>query len=124
MARIERVWKTFSLLCEFSAFTFLVMFNINEVVDPSLPSSIRLTGVKLLRLMGWRGGRQIGPKHVAAASGKETAVDNFVFHCLLANVVFSEPEEFQGKVDVSTLGDEEDFDIEVPKTTPVCFLPL
>jgi hypothetical protein len=88
MARIERVWKTFSLLCEFSAFTFLVMFNINEVVDPSLPSSIRLTGVKLLRLMGWRGGRQIGPKHVAAASGKETAVDNFVFHCLLANVVF------------------------------------
>lgn len=40
------------------------------------------------------------------------------------NTVSSGPEEFQGKGDDSTLGDEEDFDIEVPKTTPVCFLPL
>jgi hypothetical protein len=40
------------------------------------------------------------------------------------NIVSPELEEFQGKVDDSALGDEEDFDIGVPKTTLACFLPL
>lgn len=46
------------------------MLHVDEMVDspPSLP--VVCAGVKLLRLMGWRGGRQIGPKHIAAASGK------------------------------------------------------
>lgn len=75
--------ETYSLLCEVSTFAFLVMLNVDGVVNPSLPLPIFLAGVKLLRLMGWRGGRQIGPKHVAAASGKDTAVDSFAFHCQL-----------------------------------------
>jgi hypothetical protein len=35
-------------------------------------------------------GRRIGPKHVAAASGKDNAMDNFVFHFLLAICGFFE----------------------------------
>lgn len=46
------------------------MLPVDEVVDSPLFLSIAFAGVKLLRLMGWRGGRQIGPKHIAAASGK------------------------------------------------------
>lgn len=39
-----------------------------------------------------------------------------------ANTITSGLEGFLGKADDSTLGDDEDVEIEVPKTTPVCFL--
>lgn len=82
--------ETCSLLCEFSAFIFLVILNVDEIIDPSPPLPMVSVGVKLLRLMGWRGGRQIGPKHIAAASGKDTDVDGSVFHCLLEICGYSE----------------------------------
>lgn len=40
------------------------------------------------------------------------------------STISSGPEEFQAKVEDSTLGDDEDVNIEVPKTTPVCPLAM
>lgn len=41
-----------------------------------------------------------------------------------SSTMSSRGEEPLAKDEDSTLGDEEDFDIELPKTTPVCFLTL
>ncbi|KAG0560153.1 hypothetical protein KC19_10G157600 [Ceratodon purpureus] len=90
---------------------------IDEIIIPVNDS----TGVKLLRLMGWRGGRQIGPKHVAAASGARREARKAMMSLAQnnsTNTVSSGPEEIQGRCDELILGDEEDFDADVPKITP------
>lgn len=90
---------------------------IDEIIVPVNES----TGVKLLRLMGWRGGRQIGPKHIAAASGAKREARKAMMSLAQnesSSKILPGTEESLAVGEDGQLADEEDFDIEVPTATP------